>query len=262
MIKRDDLKLDGQVHIPEWGPIDDEWEERDREFAELLANKLAQGKILSGKFTNTEKIVAGLIYQHYRDRPKNPAQEAICGTAPRVTTSMNEATLPTVKIAPPSEEVLLPDAEWKNLSPDSQHKLQTWFRLATEHLQVILNMAELVTKWAEIAEHGEQTPMTDSFNFRCGMERCAAELEAVMASHTEEPRRCDICGGIPVWPSTGMCGPCTTGDGSTAGQTEVANGDSDPRSAPQTGVPPRPAPARSTALEASLDKPRGSEDHG
>jgi hypothetical protein len=66
MIKRDDLKLDGGVHIPEWGPLDKEME--DREFAELLANKLAQGHLLSEKFTNTEKIVSGLVYQHYRDR--------------------------------------------------------------------------------------------------------------------------------------------------------------------------------------------------
>ena len=35
-------------------------------------------------------------------------------------------------------------------------------------------------KWAEIAENGEGTPMTDSFQFRCGMERCAAELRAIL----------------------------------------------------------------------------------
>ena len=36
-----------------------------REFAELLAAKLAQGRLLSDRFTNTELIVANLIYQHY-----------------------------------------------------------------------------------------------------------------------------------------------------------------------------------------------------
>jgi len=74
-------------------------------------------------------------------QPK-PAQEALCGTAGLAAISMNEATLPTARIAPPSDLVLLPDAEWKSLSPDSQHKLQTWFRLATERLQAILDSAE------------------------------------------------------------------------------------------------------------------------
>lgn len=67
------------------------------------------------------------------------AQEALCGTAVNADTSTNVAILPTVKNASPSGEVLLPDAEWNSLSLESQHKLQTWFRLATERLQAILD---------------------------------------------------------------------------------------------------------------------------
>lgn len=29
--------------------------------------------------------------------------------------------------------------------------------------------------------------------------------------------RCEICGGSPVVPETGMCGPCTFGEADTAG---------------------------------------------
>jgi hypothetical protein len=67
------------------------------------------------------------------------AQEALCGTAVNADTSTNVAILPTVKNASPSGEVLLPDAEWNSLSLESQHKLQTWFRLASERLQAILD---------------------------------------------------------------------------------------------------------------------------
>jgi len=37
---------------------------------------------------------------------------------------------------------------------------------------------QLVERWEKIAEHGEGTPATDNFYFRCAMERCAAELKA------------------------------------------------------------------------------------
>src|SRR5467141_670981 len=37
---------------------------------------------------------------------------------------------------------------------------------------------QLVERWEKIAEHGEGTPATDNFYFRCPMERCAAELKA------------------------------------------------------------------------------------
>ena len=66
-------------------------------------------------------------------------QEESCGTAPTVSTLTSEVIHPIANNASPSEGALLPDAEWNNLSPDSQHKLQTWFRLATERLQLILD---------------------------------------------------------------------------------------------------------------------------
>jgi hypothetical protein len=71
-----------------------------------------------------------------------PAQEALCGTAGSADTSTNTAILPTVKNASPSGEALLPQNEWANLSLESQHKLQTWYRLATERLQAILDSDE------------------------------------------------------------------------------------------------------------------------
>src|SRR5258706_14113476 len=37
---------------------------------------------------------------------------------------------------------------------------------------------QLVERWEQTAEHGEGTPATDNFYFRCAMERCAAELKA------------------------------------------------------------------------------------
>jgi hypothetical protein len=70
------------------------------------------------------------------------AQEALCGTAANVDTSTNTAILPTVKNASPSGEALLPETEWASLSLESQHKLQTWYRLATERLQAILDSDE------------------------------------------------------------------------------------------------------------------------
>lgn len=36
----------------------------------------------------------------------------------------------------------------------------------------------------------------------------------------DEENVCEVCGGGPVWPSTGMCGPCTTGEADTAGEEE------------------------------------------
>jgi hypothetical protein len=81
----------------------------------------------------------GAINLPQPDRLAETPTEVLCGTVPNVITSMNEAILHTAKIAPPSEEALLPDREWDNLCPDSQHKLQTWFRLATERLQLILD---------------------------------------------------------------------------------------------------------------------------
>jgi len=39
---------------------------------------------------------------------------------------------------------------------------------------------QLVERWEQIAEHGEGTPATDNFYFRCAMERCAAELKAAL----------------------------------------------------------------------------------
>src|SRR6266404_8587001 len=41
---------------------------------------------------------------------------------------------------------------------------------------------QLVERWEKIAEHGEGTPATDNFYFRCAMERCAAELKAILRS--------------------------------------------------------------------------------
>lgn len=29
-------------------------------------------------------------------------------------------------------------------------------------------------------------------------------------------KTCEVCGGTPILPSTGLCGPCTFGDASTA----------------------------------------------
>ena len=77
-----------------------------------------------------------------KDGPVYSAQEALCGTAVNADTSTNMAILPTVKNASPSGEALLPDTEWASLSLESQHKLQTWFRLATERLQAILDSDE------------------------------------------------------------------------------------------------------------------------
>ncbi len=39
--------------------------------------------------------------------------------------------------------------------------------------------------------------------------------------------KCTNCGGGPAWPSTGLCGPCTTGEASTVGTEE-------PKAAPAT----------------------------
>jgi hypothetical protein len=70
---------------------------------------------------------------------KLSAQEALCGTARDATTSMNQAILPTVRNALPSGGQLLPENEWNSLSLETQNKLHTWFRLATERLQLILD---------------------------------------------------------------------------------------------------------------------------
>jgi hypothetical protein len=38
-------------------------------------------------------------------------------------------------------------------------------------------LADLIAKWEHIAEHGDGTPLTGTFEFRCAMDRCAAELK-------------------------------------------------------------------------------------
>lgn len=53
-------------------------------------------------------------------------------------------------------------------------------RLRAAQQPSVGELRALVEKWQEIAEHGEKTPVTDNFNFRCAMERCAAELEAAL----------------------------------------------------------------------------------
>ena len=67
--------------------------------------------------------------------------------------------------------------------------VSTWG--ASEHITVLPKSARLATappeqadqlveRWEQIAEHGEGTPATDNFYFRCAMERCAAELKATL----------------------------------------------------------------------------------
>lgn len=69
-------------------------------------------------------------------------QEESCGTVENVITSTSVGLLPTVKAAWPSEAAhLLPEAEWNQLSPDSQAKVKKWFEIATEHLQGMIDAA-------------------------------------------------------------------------------------------------------------------------
>jgi hypothetical protein len=49
-----------------------------------------------------------------------------------------------------------------------------------------LPLRRLAFAWEHIAENGDATPVTDSFNFRCGMERCAAELRAELGRWDEK----------------------------------------------------------------------------
>lgn len=93
-----------------------------------------------GNFGSEKDLRPYAAWEQHNQPPRGQPEpkEQSCGTA-SADISTNEATLPTVKIAPPSEAALLPDVEWKSLSPDSQRKLQTWFRLATERLQLILD---------------------------------------------------------------------------------------------------------------------------
>jgi len=79
--------------------------------------------------------------------------------------------------------------------------VSTWG--ASEHITVLPKSARLATappeqadqlveRWEQIAEHGEGTPATDNFYFRCAMERCAAELKATfgtpLAAHDQKMR--------------------------------------------------------------------------
>jgi len=120
--------------------------------------------------------------------PVAPPREEPCGTAQIASILTNADTHPIAKIAPPSEEVLLPDDEWKNLSPDSQHKLQTWFRLATERLQLILDEPEppreevrmLVAKWRQNSKGPSASNFVKGMDHQSGI--CADELEAALAA--------------------------------------------------------------------------------
>jgi hypothetical protein len=67
------------------------------------------------------------------------AQEVLCGTARHAATSTIEDSRLTANSACASEAPLLPDEEWNHLSLESRGKLATWFRLATERLQLILD---------------------------------------------------------------------------------------------------------------------------
>ena len=75
----------------------------------------------------------------FRTRELLQGQEALCGTAETAATSMNEGILPIANNAAPSGGLLLPEEEWIHLSNETRNKLQTWFRLATERLQLILD---------------------------------------------------------------------------------------------------------------------------
>ena len=109
-------------------PGEDAW-------ADEIEHAVVGGKLM------IERDKLKTILRAYRAnlRQQNRAEESLCGTAGDADTLMNEATHLTATDAYLFEGHLLPEAEWKNLSPDSQHKLQTWFRLATERLQLILD---------------------------------------------------------------------------------------------------------------------------
>ncbi len=51
-------------------------------------------------------------------------------------------------------------------------------------------------------------------------ETTAATEPAAKHDPNTEPdwtHSCEVCGGRPILPATGMCGPCTFGDASTVG---------------------------------------------
>ena len=42
-------------------------------------------------------------------------------------------------------------------------------------------------------------------------------IKHVPAGDPDYTKTCDVCGGTPVVPETGMCGPCTFGEAETVG---------------------------------------------
>jgi len=67
----------------------------------------------------------------------------------------------------------------------------------------------------------------DDFNDNDGgtiCPKCLAERKknpgVVDDDDIDDDKGCENCGGKPVWPSTGMCGPCTTGEAATVGLEE------------------------------------------
>jgi len=86
----------------------------------------------------TAALNAALDRQH-AEPPS--AQEALCGSASNADISMNAASRPTATDVWPSDTKaqLLPDQEWNALSNESKNKVQKWFDLAAERLQLILD---------------------------------------------------------------------------------------------------------------------------
>lgn len=127
------------------------------------------------------------------------AQEVLCGSAKNADTSMNQATRHTAMDVLPSEVHHLPEEEWRHLSKDSRDKLATWFRLATERLQLILDQPEP----EQIAEHigyKIQSLLADKYtnSLKIVVGIIAQELRAagvsLPAAPADDPNRCAVCG--------------------------------------------------------------------
>lgn len=111
------------------------------------------------------------------------------------------------------------------MSTEKEQKLErelATLKVQTEAAKEWLRLALTCELWGAVKDaytalNDGQVPPVQRWRERSGSNDGQLRADLMRLSLPDFTHKCEACGATPVMPLTGMCGPCTTGEASTAG---------------------------------------------